>query len=114
MAGVGPKHGDLWYAQLSPVVGHEQGGPRPVLIVSGDRLNSLPSDIVAILPLTSRDRGLTWHYRLEVGATGLSNTSFVVCEQLRTIGKKRLRRYVGEVEPDDLHQIMEIVYWMLS
>jgi mRNA-degrading endonuclease toxin of MazEF toxin-antitoxin module len=38
----------------------------------------------------------------------------VVCEQLRTIGKKRLRRYVGEVEPDDLHQIMEIVYWMLS
>jgi mRNA interferase MazF len=82
--------------------------------VSGDRLNSLPSDIVVILPLTSRDRRLTWHYRLEVGATGLSVTSFAMCEQLRTISNMRLRRYIGEVESGDLHQIMEIVYWMLS
>jgi mRNA interferase MazF len=101
-------------ADLVPVVGHEQGGRRPVLIVSGDRINSLPSDLISILPVTTRDRRLAFHYRLEAGTGGLPATSFVLCEQIRTISKKRLLRHMGIAPSEELEQIMRIVYWMLS
>jgi mRNA interferase MazF len=101
-------------ADLDPVVGHEQGGMRPVLIVSGDRINSLPSELISILPVTTRDRRLAFHYRLEAGKSGLPATSFVLCDQIRTISKMRLLRHIGIAPSKELEQIMRIVYWMLS
>jgi mRNA interferase MazF len=109
-----PRQGDLWFAQLNPVVGHEQGGIRPVLVVSGDHFNSLPSELLTVLPLTSRDRGLAWHFRLDEGTGGLSKTSFVLCEQIRTISMRRLARKIGSVHPSILNEVMEIVFMMLS
>jgi mRNA interferase MazF len=114
LGAIAPKQGELWLADLDPVIGHEQGGTRPFLIVSGDRVNTLPSDLISILPVTTRDRGLAWHYRLQSGTGGLPATSFVLCEQLRTISKDRLLRHLGFVPPQDLDRIMRIVYWMLG
>src|SRR5262245_27556272 len=92
-----PRHGELWFVQLSPSVGHEQYAIRPWLIVSVDHFNSLPSAFATILPIPSRDRGISWHYRIEAGIGGLSKTSFVICEQVRAISSRRFARRIGSL-----------------
>lgn len=58
------KRGDVWYAQFDPVRSREQAGHRPALIVSTDRFNGGPRDLVVVLPISSRDRQIRWHVPL--------------------------------------------------
>lgn len=96
---------DVWMVNLSPVHGHEQGGDRPALIVSHDELNSSPSGLVTVVPVTSTIRGLPLHIVMPKGTAGLTIDSVALCDQVRTISKTRMRRKIGTVPQDVMVQI---------
>ena len=93
-------------AQLDPVVGSEQGGRRPVLIVQNDRGNRYSPTVIAV-PLTSSERkpGLPIHVYLPKGSGGLKKPSVVLCEQVRTLEKTRLTRYMGSLDAENLREV---------
>jgi len=89
------KRGDIFYANLSPVVGSEQGGTRPVLIVQND-VGNLHSPTTIIAPITSKSKSkanLPTHYIVD-DIEGLPMSSLILLEQIRTIDKTRLREYI--------------------
>ena len=92
------KRGDLYYADLSPVKGSEQGGLRPVLIVQNDTGNKYsPTVIVAIITSKTTKAKLPTQVWLSV-TDGFRVNSMVMCEQVRTIDKSRLREYIGHIQ----------------
>lgn len=100
-----PYAGDIWDAELEPVVGHEQGGRRPVLVVSSDLMNQSPAGLVIVVPLTRTDRGIPGHVRIEAPEGGLSDRSVALCDQVRTISTLRLRRHRGAVQSMTLRAV---------
>jgi mRNA interferase MazF len=93
LSGSTPERGEVWLAALDPVAPGEQGGTRPVLVVSTAAFNAWPVSLAVVVPITSRDRGFTHHVPV-VGA-GLDRTSFAMPEYLRSIVQRRLRRRIG-------------------
>ena len=90
------KKGDLFFADLSPVVGSEQGGVRPVLVVQNDVGNKYsPTIIVAAVTSQTSKAKLPTHVELAATQGGLSKNSVVLLEQLRTIDKQRLKERIG-------------------
>ena len=99
------KRGDIFYADLSPVVGSEQGGTRPVLIVQNDTGNRhSPTVIAAAITSQTGIARLPTHINIAGGSVGLSKDSVILLEQIRTIDKKRLREHMGR--RDDKHMLM--------
>ena len=93
------KRGDIFYADLSPVVGSEQGGTRPVLIVQNDTGNKhSPTVIAAAITSQTGKARLPTHINIAGGSVGLSKDSVILLEQIRTIDKKRLRDYICHVD----------------
>ncbi len=94
------KRGELYYADLSPVVGSEQGGVRPVLIVQNDVGNRYSPTIIAAA-VTSRINKAKLPTHIELGGTeyGLNKDSVILLEQIRTLDKRRLKERIGEL-PD--------------
>ena len=90
------KRGDLYYADLSPVVGSEQGGVRPVLIIQNDVGNKY-SPTVIVSAITSQINKAKLHNHVEISSNeyGLNKDSVILLEQIRTIDKKRLREKIG-------------------
>ena len=94
------KRGQIWYADLSPVIGSEQGGYRPVLIIQNDIGNKYsPTTIIAIITSRYTKAKLPTHYWLDKGEGGLACDSMIELEQVRTIDKKRLKDVMGEINP---------------
>ena len=89
--------GDIYYADLSPVVGSEQGGIRPVLIVQNDVGNRFsPTVIAAAITSQTNKAKLPTHIQLHADGSGLARDSIVLLEQIRTLDKRRLReRMIG-------------------
>ena len=93
------KRGDIYYADLSPVVGSEQGGMRPVLIVQNDTGNKhSPTVIAAAITSQIGKARLPTHIELAAQSFGLSRDSVVLLEQIRTIDKSRLRERMGNID----------------
>lgn len=93
------KRGDIYYADLSPVVGSEQGGMRPVLIVQNDIGNKFSPTVIAAAITSQKDKThLPTHIPLISDSCGLSKDSVVLLEQVRTIDKKRLKEKMGRIE----------------
>jgi mRNA interferase MazF len=107
--GAAPRRGEVFDADLAPVEGHEQGGRRPVLVVSVDPFNAGPSELVAIVPVTRRDRGIASHLRLVAAEGGLTADSVILCDQPRTISRTRLRRRRGAVAPATLTAVEAVL-----
>ena len=99
------RRGDLFYADLNPVVGSEQGGIRPVLIVQNNVGNHFSPTVVAAA-ITSRKAksSLPTHILLE-DVPGLAPTSLMLLEQLRTIDRKRLRGYIGRISEEKMLEV---------
>ena len=96
------RRGDIFYADLSPVVGSEQGGTRPVLIVQNDTGNKhSPTVIAAAITSQTGKARLPTHINITGGSVGLSKDSVILLEQVRTIDKRRLREHMGRL--DDAH-----------
>lgn len=96
------KRGDIYYANLNPVIGSEQGGRRPVLIISND-VGNKHSPTVIVAPITSRiyTKAKLPTHTLINDFEGLDKNSIVLLEQVRTIDKQRLEQYLGMI-PDDI------------
>ena len=93
------KRGDIFYADLSPVVGSEQGGMRPVLIVQNDTGNKhSPTVIAAAITSQTGKARLPTHIELNAQSVGLSRDSVILLEQVRTIDESRLRERMGKLD----------------
>ena len=93
------RRGDIYYADLSPVVGSEQGGVRPVLIVQNDTGNRhSPTVIAAAITSQLGKAKLPTHIALAAQGSGLPRDSVILLEQIRTLDKKRLRERMGRVD----------------
>lgn len=102
------RKGDLYFADLSPVTGSEQGGIRPVLVVQNDVGNKFsPTIIVAAITSRRNKADLPTHVEIEADGNGLSKNSVVLLEQLRTIDKRRLRERIGTIDKTRLPEVDE-------
>ena len=100
------KRGEIYYADLSPVVGSEQGGIRPVLIVQNDIGNRYsPTVIAAAITSRTTKNDLPTHIFVDASTCGLTRNSIVLLEQMRTLDKRRLRERMGELAPAMMLQI---------
>ena len=100
------KRGFIYYADLSPVVGCEEGGLRPVVIVSND-LNNKYSPIVSVVPITSR-LGKEWlptHILLSSSSSEFAKDLKIRVEQIRTIDKKRLKECMGSLDKETMEKV---------
>lgn len=99
------KRGQIYYADLSPVVGSEQGGYRPVLIIQNDMGNRYaPTVIAAVITSRHTKANLPTHIWLNAEC-GLPKESMVECEQVRTLDKKRLKEFMGQVSQEVMKEI---------
>ncbi|MBN7772894.1 type II toxin-antitoxin system PemK/MazF family toxin [Clostridium aminobutyricum] len=102
------KKGDIYFADLSPVIGSEQGGIRPVLVVQNDVGNKYsPTIIVAAVTSQLNKAKLPTHVEIDAKDNGLSKKSVVLLEQLRTIDKKRLKERIGTIDEELLPNVNE-------
>ena len=100
--------GELYYADLEPVIGSEQGGERPVVVIQNNKGNR-HSKTVIIAPLTTSPIKPPLPTHVEIHAEGLRSTSIVLLEQIRTIDKQRISRYIGSVSGSDMKQIEQAI-----
>ena len=95
------KRGDMFYADLSPVVGSEQGGVRPVLIIQNDLGNKYsPTVIAAAITSQTNKTKLPTHIEIKGDSQGLKSNSVVLTEQIRTIDKSRLKEKIGHIDDE--------------
>ena len=100
------KRGDIYYADLSPVVGSEQGGIRPVLIVQNDVGNRYSPTVIAAAITSQKEKSkLPTHIEIYSHDCGLSRDSVVLLEQIRTIDKKRLKEKMGRLDDSSMGQV---------
>lgn len=100
------KRGEIYYADLSPVVGSEQGGVRPVLIVQNDVGNKHSPTVIAAAITSQKDKSkLPTHISLNAASCGLAKDSIVLLEQVRTLDKRRLKERMGELDSDAMSQV---------
>ena len=100
------RRGEIYYADLSPVVGSEQGGVRPVLIVQNDVGNKHSPTVIAAAITSQREKAkLPTHIELRAASCGLSRDSVVLLEQIRTIDKRRLKERMGELDAPSMIQV---------
>lgn len=100
------QRGDIYYADLSPVVGSEQGGIRPVLIVQNDVGNRFSPTVIAAAITSQKDKAkLPTHIQLQATGSGLARDSIVLLEQIRTLDKQRLREHMGRLDPVSMDRV---------
>lgn len=100
------KRGELYFADLSPVVGSEQGGVRPVIILQNDVGNKYsPTVIVAAITSKQFKAKLPTHIELSAEEYGLSKDSIILLEQIRTIDKQRLKTCIGELNAKKMQEV---------
>ena len=108
------RRGDIYYADLSPVVGSEQGGMRPVLIIQNDTGNrhsptvicaAITSRIAAAITSQTGKANLPTHISLAARSCGLTRDSVILLEQVRTLDKSRLRERMGRLDEPAMHQV---------
>ncbi|MCH5206090.1 MAG: type II toxin-antitoxin system PemK/MazF family toxin [Oscillospiraceae bacterium] len=100
------KRGEIYYADLSPVVGSEQGGIRPVLIVQNDVGNKhSPTVIAAAITSKKEKTQLPTHIPVTAQSCGLSKDSVVLLEQVRTLDKRRLKERMGELDSNSMAMV---------
>jgi mRNA interferase MazF len=105
-----PRQSEIWLFNPDPVVGNELGyKSRPALIISNNMVNQGPSNLVIIVPCTSKNKNVPSHIRIEPPNGGVNTISLAVCEQVRSISKERLIKKFGSV---DAHTLKEVLAWV--
>ncbi len=104
------RRGHIYYARLNPVVGHEQGGRRPVLIIQNDAGNRFaPTVIVAAISSSLPKKPYPTEVRVPAGAGGLTRDSAIRLDQIRTLDKRRLEHRVGQLDAAAMQQVDEAI-----
>ncbi len=94
------RRGDVLIGGLDPIVGHEQAGRRPVLVISINPVNASAAELLIAVPLTTTDRSSDLHVRLDPPEGGLSRVSYAMPEMVRVLSTRRLGRRLGSASPD--------------
>ncbi|MGI6633497.1 MAG: type II toxin-antitoxin system PemK/MazF family toxin [Bacillota bacterium] len=103
-----PLRGDIYFADLSPVIGSEQGGFRPVLIIQNDIGNKYsPTVIISAITSQIQKARLPTHVELSARDAGLDKDSVLLLEQVRTIDKRRLKRRVARLDDEVMQKVNE-------
>jgi mRNA interferase MazF len=97
-----PSRGQVWIVDLDPTKGHEQAGRQPCLVISVDVFNQGPADLVVVLPITSKAKGIPFHVVVDPREGGLTMQSFIKCEDVRSVASQRLLRPTGFVSKQTL------------
>jgi mRNA interferase MazF len=98
--------GEIWWAELNPVRGSEQGGHRPVLILSHDVFNERSGTVIA-MAVTSQPQRAGFPLTLELTSGGLPKRSWVKISQIRTLSVERIGKKLGKISPEELSQIID-------
>ena len=98
--------GDIRWAELSPVRGHEQGGQRPVLVLSHDVFNERSGTVIAVA-MTSQEPRAGFPLTLESGATGLTKRSWIKISQVRTLSTDRIGKRIARASDDELAKVVD-------
>ncbi len=97
-----PSRGEVWFLNLDPIQGREQAGRRPALVISVDTFNRGPAELVVVLPITSKAKGIPFHVPLQPPEGGLKQLSFIKCEDVRSVSTERLSERWGWVSPQTI------------
>jgi mRNA interferase MazF len=108
-----PRRGEVWLVNFDPTLGHEQAGVRPALILSVDTFNA-SARIATVLPITSKLHSLRTRVEVKPPEGGLTLTSYVICEQPRTISDIRFKKALGVVSPATMGHVSDIVRMLLG
>ena len=104
------KRGEIYYADLSPVIGSEQGGIRPVLIVQNDIGNKYSPTVIAAAITSQKDKTkLPTHIQVTSEGCGLQKDSIVLLEQVRTIDKRRLKEKMGQLDDHSMYRVNQAI-----
>lgn len=103
------RRGEVYLADPNPVVGHEQGGTRPHLVISIDPMNRSTAELLIGVPLTTADRGNELHVRLDPPEGGLDRVSYAMPEMARSVSRSRLIRRLGRASPDSVEAVAKRV-----
>lgn len=98
--------GEVFWANLNPTQGHEQGGTRPVVIISTDVFNAKSGTVIA-MSITSQEQAAGFPLTLELPSNALPKRSWVKISQVRTLSVQRIGRRIGRISADDLERIIE-------
>lgn len=103
------KRGDIFYADLSPVVGSEQSGIRPILVIQNDIGNKFSPTIIGI-PITSKNKvSMPTHIEIEASKFGFKKDSVILVEQIRTLDKSRLLKKIGSLDKKTLDKVKKAI-----
>ncbi|MGM9638011.1 MAG: type II toxin-antitoxin system PemK/MazF family toxin [Butyricicoccaceae bacterium] len=104
------RRGEIYYADLSPVVGSEQGGMRPVLIVQNDVGNRYSPTVIAAAITSQQNKAkLPTHIEISAKSVGLTRNSVVLLEQIRTLDKRRLKERMGALDTQMMRQVDDAI-----
>ncbi len=109
-----PSLGEVWQVQFSPTKGREQAGARPAMIVSVDKFNRGPAELVIVIPLTRTHRQIASHVPVPKGEAGLDSDSYIMVEAVRSVSKERLLDYRGVLTYPRVEQVQHILRVLLN
>jgi mRNA interferase MazF len=109
-----PSRGEVWYVDLEPVRGHEQGRTRPCVVISDDLYNHGPSGMVAIVPMTRTARGIPLHVPVDPPEGGVRARSFIKCDDVRTVSLERFSDKWGELSDATMRAVDDRIRVFLS
>lgn len=113
-SGQQPSRGEVWQVQFSPTKGREQDGSRPAMIVSVDKFNHGPAELVIAIPLTRTRRQIASHVIVPRGEAGLESDSYIMVEAVRSVSKERLLRYRGDLTYPRIEEVEQILRVLLK
>ena len=108
------KRGDIFYADLSPVVGSEQDGIRPVLIIQNDIGNKYSPTVIGLAITTKNKTNIPTHIPIKAGNFGLQKDSIILVEQVRTLDKIRLKEKIGSLDNKTMEKVKEALKLSLN
>jgi len=103
------KRGEIYYADLSPVIGSEQAGVRPILVVQNDVGNKFSPTIIGIAITSKQKAKLPTHIEIEGTKYGLDKDSVILAEQIRTLDKRRLKEKVGRLDNETMEKVKRAI-----
>lgn len=111
-----PSQGEVWNVDLEPIKGREQAGARPGLILSHDKLNHGPAELVVIVPLTTRHRPVMDRFRVQISPPdgGLREISYAIPEQIRVLSTSRLLSRYGRLSAKKIAEVEDLVRVVLN
>ena len=109
-----PLRGDIWIVNFNPVIGHEQGGERPALIMSVDAFNASAGEDVFVVPMTSKYRKIRTRVTVNTPEGGLKVDSYVICDKMRSLSRRRLKNRLGAVSNKTIAEVEAILRQILG